>query len=64
MPKKFGAYMIKPMIIAVIPAKKTAPRNVFDETNSFMIIGLNKISYFSTAVFSPSILITKPIAKV
>jgi hypothetical protein len=38
MPKKFGAYMIKPMIIAVIPAKKTAPRNVFDETNSFMII--------------------------
>jgi hypothetical protein len=28
-----------------------------------MIIGMNKISYFSTAVFSP-ILITKPIAKV
>jgi hypothetical protein len=29
--------MIKPMII-VIPAKKTAPCNVFDETNPFMII--------------------------
>jgi hypothetical protein len=25
MPKKFGTYMIKPMIIAVIPAKKQLP---------------------------------------
>jgi hypothetical protein len=56
--------MIKPMIIAVIPAKKQLRGNVFDKTNSFMIIGMNKISYFSTAVFNPSILITKPIAKV
>jgi hypothetical protein len=55
--------MIKPMIIAVIPAKNSSCV-MFDKTNSFMIIGMNKISYFSTAVFSPSILITKPIAKV
>jgi hypothetical protein len=31
--------MIKPMIIAVIPAKTAPRRNVFDKTNSFMIIG-------------------------
>jgi hypothetical protein len=55
--------MIKPIIIAVILQKNSSRGNVFDETNSFMIIGMNKISYFSTAVFSP-ILITKPIAKV
>jgi hypothetical protein len=56
--------MIKP-IIAVIPAKKTAPAAMsLIKPIPFMIIGMNKISYFSTAVFSPSILITKPIAKV
>jgi hypothetical protein len=32
MPKIQSTYMIKPMII-VIPEKKTAPGNVFDETN-------------------------------
>jgi hypothetical protein len=42
--------MIKPMIIAVIPAKNSSRGNVFDKTNSFMI-RMNKISYFSTAVF-------------
>jgi hypothetical protein len=55
--------MIKPMIIAVIPAKNSSAAmsliNQFFHDN-----GMNKISYFSTAVFSPSILITKPIAKV
>jgi hypothetical protein len=43
--------MIKPIIIAV-KAAKTARGNVFYETNSFMIIGMNKISDFSTAVFT------------
>jgi hypothetical protein len=38
MPKIQGTYMIKPMIIAVIPAKKHSCGNVFDETNPFMII--------------------------
>jgi hypothetical protein len=35
---KIRARMIKPMIIAVIPAKKQLRGNVFDETNPFMII--------------------------
>jgi hypothetical protein len=54
--------MIKPMIIAV-PAKKTAPA-AMSLIKPIHDNGMNKISYFSTAVFSPSILITKPIAKV
>jgi hypothetical protein len=37
--------MIKPDIIAV-KLQKNFLQNIFDKTNSFMIIRMNKISYF------------------
>jgi hypothetical protein len=51
--------MIKPIITAVIAAKELPGSNVLE--TDFFITWMNKIGYFSTAVFSPSMLI-RPIA--
>jgi hypothetical protein len=41
--------MIKPIIIAVIPAKKQLRGNVFDETN-FHDNWVNKINFFNSRI--------------
>jgi hypothetical protein len=48
--------MIKPIANAVKAAKIPLYSNVFYKANSFMKIGMYKISHFSTAVFEPSTL--------